>query len=358
MKFIQHIFRQTQRFMRSRFYITRKLRVRSLLLMAFASITLSGCLVPEKFESKVDFEKDGGYTFTFDGVMAFAPALMAGKLSSSDEATLIAEAKKYKGENGYKTFEYIGNARYRVSFAEKLLPDDKGGPTYYDFPKGDNWIVRIRNLGSVGGRITVEIRSMSPSDVAQLKQIGIKPSGAFAVKNNGLTVLEENSDSRKIFGGYEWNFTQLNKRPRIELVADPIVMGGMPVIENNMDERDARLPSSILYCLDGNVTFIKKNKYGYFVEDEIKLAPSIRKCKVDDNKTLILKSKTILKLGEKPVIVADASNIADYCNGGRVYSFVVEGGKVLRDKPSKIFDERCELDKKLTRRFEGQAHYD
>ena len=61
------------------------------------SLILSSCWIPENFEAKVVVNKDGSYTFTYDGTLTFGLALAAakeGSLSASDEAELQKEAAK------------------------------------------------------------------------------------------------------------------------------------------------------------------------------------------------------------------------------------------------------------------------
>ena len=54
-------------------------------------LALSACRIPENFDAKVTINKDGSYTFTYDGTLTFGLALAASKegaLSSGDEAEL------------------------------------------------------------------------------------------------------------------------------------------------------------------------------------------------------------------------------------------------------------------------------
>jgi hypothetical protein len=42
-------------------------------------VSMSGCWIPENFDAKVTLNKDGSYTFTYDGTLAFALAVAATK---------------------------------------------------------------------------------------------------------------------------------------------------------------------------------------------------------------------------------------------------------------------------------------
>ncbi len=58
-----------------RFFVT-------ILLLPFV---LAGCLFPEEFESEVEVNKDGTFSFSYDGILVFVPGVLEeyrrGKLS-------------------------------------------------------------------------------------------------------------------------------------------------------------------------------------------------------------------------------------------------------------------------------------
>ena len=81
-----------------------------LLIYILILALLSGCWIPEQFDAKVVFNKDGSYTFYYDGTLTFALALAAaqkGNLSAKDEASFKQEAVKLAREPGFKKVEYL-----------------------------------------------------------------------------------------------------------------------------------------------------------------------------------------------------------------------------------------------------------
>jgi len=115
----------------------KNLRVLSLVTIAsIFLLLLSGCWIPEDFDANVKVNKDGSYTFTYDGTLTFALALAAakeGSLSQKDEAEFKKEGEKIRQEPGFKEVKYLGKGRYKV-FVEKT---GKPGESYYFLSRDD-----------------------------------------------------------------------------------------------------------------------------------------------------------------------------------------------------------------------------
>ena len=77
-------------------------RIIRLAATAVAALSLTACLVPEKFEASISFKPDGAYTYKYDGTavhfLAAAAIKEKGRLPEKDEAGLKREA-----ENAAKT---------------------------------------------------------------------------------------------------------------------------------------------------------------------------------------------------------------------------------------------------------------
>ena len=69
-----------------------KFRLLACLLLA---LSLSGCLIPEQFQSKITIDKDGGFTFVYDGPLTCAlAAAKRSELTKKDEEKFRRDAEK------------------------------------------------------------------------------------------------------------------------------------------------------------------------------------------------------------------------------------------------------------------------
>lgn len=83
-----------------------------------AILVLAGCWVPEEFVASLEIKADKSFTFTYDGVLAFGPALaeikQRGRLSPNDEAELKKLEAELRKERGVQDISYIGNGRFKM----------------------------------------------------------------------------------------------------------------------------------------------------------------------------------------------------------------------------------------------------
>ena len=181
-----------------------------------------GCWIPEKFEAKVMVNKDGSYTYVYDGVLTFALALAAaskGQFSSKDEANLKQEAEKMKKLPEFKKAEYLGKGRYKVFFEKS----GKAGEAYY-FLSREFKIFSI--LPQKEGRIIVSGVVPKKEELQQLKSIGATIDGILSVSiPSGAKILKHNASSEPfffgIFGDYKWQIKSINADPFIDIQLNP-----------------------------------------------------------------------------------------------------------------------------------------
>ena len=181
-------------------------------IISIASLFLAGCLLPEKFESKVDIKKDGSYTLTYDGTVAFAPALKK-KISPKDEKKLVNMVKKIKKDPNVKEAKYLGNARYQITMLQKK----KAGEKAYFFDKRANIISVIPN----GKSITISTKKLAKRDLAAIKKLNFKVDGKIVVSipdNMKFEGTKPDSTPTLGFGNYEWNIDSFNKSINIKVV--------------------------------------------------------------------------------------------------------------------------------------------
>jgi hypothetical protein len=119
---------------------------------------LTSCWIPENFDTKIAINKDGSYTFTYDGTLTFGMALAAaqkGGLSASDEAEFRKEGEKLRREPGFKKVDYQGKGRYKVLF-EKA--GNRGEPFYFRLVRRNRGYILVRAVCQVSDRGPFPVR--------------------------------------------------------------------------------------------------------------------------------------------------------------------------------------------------------
>jgi hypothetical protein len=186
-------------------------------LILILSLALSSCWIPENFDARVAINKDGSYTFTYDGTLTFGLALAAakeGSLSAQDEAELQGEAAKIRQEPGFKKVDYQGKGRFKVLVEKSGKP---GEPFYFPSREMEFFAVlpqQNRTINVTGIRPKAE-------DLEQLNSIGAKIDGTLSVSvGSGVKVLKHNAESEPtlfgLLGAYKWQI----KSP----AADPLIV--------------------------------------------------------------------------------------------------------------------------------------
>jgi hypothetical protein len=173
---------------------------------------LAGCWIPENFNVNVAVKKDGGYTFTYDGILTYAPALEAAKnreLSLEDEAELKEGAKDLREETEIQKVKYLGKGRYKIYAKTTVAPGND-----YDFLD----IFTVTSLPD--GMIKITVAKLDNDTRNQLKSIGAKINGELTVDlQKGVSVIKHNAQSKpKMFGllgSYKWKIKSFNITPEI-----------------------------------------------------------------------------------------------------------------------------------------------
>lgn len=181
------------------------------LIAAVFCISLTGCLIPEKFSTSMNVNLDGTYDLIYEGTAVFAPAIMQIKqsgvpLSARDEANLKAQGVQASREPGIK-LTYTGNARYDVDIHQSLKIGQRAPLDIFSTSKDRNGVVTITSV------------PLKPDDIAQLKQLGIAINGTLDVKlPSGAKVIAQNANKTPgLFDhAYEWQIGDVAQRPFIQ----------------------------------------------------------------------------------------------------------------------------------------------
>ena len=175
------------------------------------ALSLSACLLPEKFAASVRFKPDGGYTYKYDGTavhfLAAAAIKEKGSLPAKDEEGLKREAEKASKAPGVQKMNYAGNGRYDVRIEEEVKPGRQVST------------LKIFNITrDKDGTFTLAVPPMKDKDRDQLRSLGIKVDGKAEVLLPGnAKVLEHNASGTPglLSKAYSWKIGAVDDRPMI-----------------------------------------------------------------------------------------------------------------------------------------------
>lgn len=192
-------------------------KISAVLLLLLLLIT-AGCYIPEQFDAKILINKDGSYSFTYDGTLTNWLVLAAAKdkaLTAKDEADLKKSVSELSQIPEFKKVEYQGKGRYKV-LVQKA---GKKGEPYHFLSQDLNY---ISILPKADGTLEVRSFSVSAKDLKELKQMDAKIDGKLMVKlPRGMKVLQTNAQGKPKFfgliGGYTWQIKKPDDAPFIVL---------------------------------------------------------------------------------------------------------------------------------------------
>jgi hypothetical protein len=185
-------------------------------IVLILAVALAGCWIPEKFDTRITINKDGSYTFTYDGTLTYGLALAAaqqGGLSAKDETELQKEGEKLRRQPGFKKVDYLGKGRYKVLF-EKA--GNRGERFYFLSEELKFFAV----LPQVDRSVTVTAVRPGQKEIQELNSIGAKIEGTLSVSvASGVQVVRHNAESEPVFfglfGAYKWQIKSPDANPVI-----------------------------------------------------------------------------------------------------------------------------------------------
>jgi hypothetical protein len=197
-----------------------KCRFRLLAALACCALVLGGCVLPERYISRIKIERDGSYKLYVEGTavhMDTVKALRAaaleeksGKLKPEDvkkrkdevEGKLREALAKFKDDKRILAAASIGEGRVRFTLSgvwamdrDALVFSEREAPI--SFGVGPDGTIRLRVKDAVPGR--------------EVKTFGVKTEGDLSVVlAAGIEVLEHNAQSAPTSpnGAYRWHITE------------------------------------------------------------------------------------------------------------------------------------------------------
>ena len=187
------------------------------ILTAFALfnvLLLSGCLVPERFTSKVEIQTNGDYTFKYSGTaihaLAAAQIKKTGALPEKEQNSLKLEAENLSKHSDFKRAVYKGEGRYELEMESKKKAGEQ---------------LRAMNIFSVttdkDGVITIASNQIKEKEKRDLEGIGIKIDGTLEVSlPKNAEIISQNATSSPsffgMFGTYSWKIGRIDQRPMMK----------------------------------------------------------------------------------------------------------------------------------------------
>ena len=162
-------------------------------------ISLVACIIPEKFIAKINLDKTGEFSFSYDGTLIFAPFKM-GNPTQNDIAKIREELLR---DPGFKKVKYVGNARYEVEYQKKGRLDQP----FYFFNK-DMAVIKMAPDQAGSDRVAIiSGLQLSDKEIRDLQQLNVTIDGTLEVKTSGKILMHNATETPKfwgLFGAYKW----------------------------------------------------------------------------------------------------------------------------------------------------------
>ncbi|MFA7195693.1 MAG: hypothetical protein WC210_08260, partial [Candidatus Neomarinimicrobiota bacterium] len=172
----------------------------------------------ENFKAQIMVREDGSYHFAYEGNLASVFALAAikeGSFTQKNESEMREEAKNLKKEPGFKSAEYIGKGRYRVSVVKSGKPGEA-----YDFISRDMQIISIQP--EAGNILLIKTWEPGAEDIEQIRMLGAEMKGLLEIQvPKAMTVIEHDSKQKpekdKTQTTYTWKISMDSPSAKIRL---------------------------------------------------------------------------------------------------------------------------------------------
>lgn len=181
-----------------------------------ATAALTGCFIPEKFTASIKMANDGGYSYRYDGLTAYAPAILDMKgtgtsLTAKKEHDLQEQAAKLGKAPDVQKATYAGNGRYEFVIAGERKPGQEV-----------NVLDAFRVFTGKDGVINITSVALTAKDQAELQKLGLKIDGKLEVTlPKNAEIISSNATSSPtffgLFGTYTWKIGSIEERPMMKI---------------------------------------------------------------------------------------------------------------------------------------------
>ncbi|WP_312261174.1 hypothetical protein [Limnohabitans sp.] len=196
-------------------------RILQVITAASITLTLTACLIPEKFVATIRFKPDGTYNYRYDGTAVhLAGAVHNGKgpIPPKDEIAMKADAKKAKESPGIKRMDYQGDGRFDVLIDQDVTKEEASDLAGIERQSAKPLRI-FKVYRDKAGTYSVTSMSMKPKDRDQFKALGIKVNGTAEVflPSNAKILKHNATGTPGLFSkSYSWKIGGVDDQPSIE----------------------------------------------------------------------------------------------------------------------------------------------
>ena len=172
---------------------------------------IPSCILPEKFEAKININKNGTFSFVYDGILTFVLARAAevqqGKLSAKEEREIKQLEQDFLKDQNFKKVNYIGRGQFKVLYKREGTIES---PVHFL-----NSETKIVSITKAQRQIEIKGMRLNKEAIEQLRALNMKVDGRLEVTTNAK-VIKHNASSVPHFFGLLGSYTW-----QIKSVTDP-----------------------------------------------------------------------------------------------------------------------------------------
>lgn len=178
----------------------------SITFLCMVMLLFSGCIVPEIFDIKLNVDKNGRFSFRYEGTLAFLPVVqeaIEGDLSKEDERDARAELEQGLKEDGFTNIKYQGKGRTHVKYEYSGKLDK-----FWEFMD----LIEISR--DQFGKVSIETNKiqLSPEETDKLR---LKIDGKVTITTDAEVIKHNGRAKKGLIGKVSYNW-------RIKSVNDPM----------------------------------------------------------------------------------------------------------------------------------------
>lgn len=192
-------------------------------VIAVATIVLSSCYLPQRFDAEIEIDAAGFYSMIFDGYIAevgLYQSIQNGDLSDEQEAEKVAAIEgDLSRDPAVQNLEYFKQGHFRVKWERK---GDLIKSKTVTFLRRNESMLSLKYV-SDAGLIEMMGRSIRQSDREKIAQMGLGMQGEIRLKSslpvvdhNATEVIQDKND--QLSKWYVWRIKDIfQSTPRILL---------------------------------------------------------------------------------------------------------------------------------------------